>query len=548
MWFQQGDKIAEAILGRPHHYIMEKGTRVGGGVLLVLLALVFGYTFWETFNLTYEHRLVSAERDAPLKNVTIYRNGHSTGGVQVQVSAEVLSSRTGEGELAAYLSQFIAVEDLNVPAAQESKETEEASHEKELNVPGAVADRVYNGRGELLKTYRDLLSGDRLYLVAPGLLFVWPFVELGHRVTLPFKENSTKAPMILESISESPRVFRLLNFFSGDEADKLIERTLAIDDPQYKLQESTVGDFDGNNKRKKSNTRTSMNAFDTVSETAVNIRKRVFDVLSLGEFNEDMCDGLQLLRYQQKQAYIAHHDYFPIDAVSDYNYDPHTGGSNRFATVFMYLSDVELGGQTVFPKVNMPEGLPANYLHPLNVEDFEASGVKLFEPSSWELDMVRQCSSKLAFYPSKGGAMLFYNQKPNGELDPMSLHGGCPVLEGTKWGANLWVWNKRRSGLDAHYHKYEINFSNPTSRTVEIYWFDTLMTTLDPYSGQFFYSFEGHRWIIKDGDHILLDFVVSAEDERKRTVTVPPLDVDSVAQSATGKAKPSDSDKTKDEL
>ena len=27
------------------------------------------------------------------------------------------------------------------------------------------------------------------------------------------------------------------------------------------------------------------------------------------------------------------------------------------------------------------------------------------------------------------------------QLDPLSLHGGCPVLNDTpKWGANLWIW------------------------------------------------------------------------------------------------------------
>ena len=36
-------------------------------------------------------------------------------------------------------------------------------------------------------------------------------------------------------------------------------------------------------------------------------------------------------------------------------------------------------------------------------------------------------------YPRKAHAILFYSQLPNGALDPMSLHGGCPVVEGTKW-------------------------------------------------------------------------------------------------------------------
>ena len=35
-----------------------------------------------------------------------------------------------------------------------------------------------------------------------------------------------------------------------------------------------------------------------------------------------------------------------------------------------------------------------------------------------------------------------------GAMDPTSTHGGGPVLRGTKWGANLWVWNDVRYGIN----------------------------------------------------------------------------------------------------
>jgi hypothetical protein len=44
--------------------------------------------------------------------------------------------------------------------------------------------------------------------------------------------------------------------------------------------------------------------------------------------------------------------------------------------------------------------------------------------------------------PKKAHAILFYSQNPSGQHDRNSLHGGCPVLAGTKWAANLWIWNK----------------------------------------------------------------------------------------------------------
>lgn len=50
----------------------------------------------------------------------------------------------------------------------------------------------------------------------------------------------------------------------------------------------------------------------------------------------------------------------------------------------------------------------------------------------------------MAVKPLKAEAVLFYSQHPNGQVDLSSLHGGCPVLQGTKWAANLWVWNGPR--------------------------------------------------------------------------------------------------------
>jgi len=115
--------------------------------------------------------------------------------------------------------------------------------------------------------------------------------------------------------------------------------------------------------------------------------------------------------------YDAHHDYFD---PALYNNDIHTlqnfiqyGRRNRMITVFWYLSDVEEGGETIFPRYN---GAPP----PLSMAN---------------------CEVGLKVKPAKGKVIIFYSLKADGGLDPLSLHGACPVKKGVKWAANKWIWN-----------------------------------------------------------------------------------------------------------
>lgn len=122
-------------------------------------------------------------------------------------------------------------------------------------------------------------------------------------------------------------------------------------------------------------------------------------------------EDIQVLHYEHGQKYDPHYDYF-ADKVNI------ARGGHRIATVLMYLSDVEKGGETVFP----------------NAEELSRR-----RSMTSEEDM-SDCGKKgVAVKPHKGDALLFFSLHTDAIPDPISLHGGCPVIEGEKWSATKWI-------------------------------------------------------------------------------------------------------------
>jgi prolyl 4-hydroxylase len=116
---------------------------------------------------------------------------------------------------------------------------------------------------------------------------------------------------------------------------------------------------------------------------------------------------MQLLRYEFSQTYKPHFDYFHDDLNSQ-----EESGGQRIATVLMYLSTPEEGGETVFP----------------------SAPVKVSGPG-WS-----ECArAGFAVRPRKGDALVFYSLHPDGSKDLASLHGSCPVIRGEKWSATKWI-------------------------------------------------------------------------------------------------------------
>jgi len=71
--------------------------------------------------------------------------------------------------------------------------------------------------------------------------------------------------------------------------------------PDYKLQRSSVGHKTKREEREYSDVRTSENAFDTSSPTAVKVIRRAFDMLRM-EYVQGESDGLQVVKYDGTSA------------------------------------------------------------------------------------------------------------------------------------------------------------------------------------------------------------------------------------------------------
>eukprot|EP00041_Stephanoeca_diplocostata_P032351 m.1035125 g.1035125 ORF g.1035125 m.1035125 type:complete len:583 (-) comp24136_c1_seq27:1977-3725(-) len=119
---------------------------------------------------------------------------------------------------------------------------------------------------------------------------------------------------------------------------------------------------------------------------AVNRRIEHWTGLSMATAEE-----LQVCNYGVSGHYEPHYDYGRVD---------HTDARGmRLATFMMYLSSVAEGGSTVFPRLG------------------------------------------LGVTPHQNDAVSWHNLRPEqpGWGNELTLHAGCPVVQGSKWVANKWI-------------------------------------------------------------------------------------------------------------
>ncbi|XP_055804284.1 probable prolyl 4-hydroxylase 6 [Solanum dulcamara] len=207
-------------------------------------------------------------------------------------------------------------------------------------------------------------------------------------------------PTLVTQISWHPRAFKYRNFLTNEECHHFI--SLAKDN----LEKSMVADLESGVSIE-SEVRTSSGAFldKAQDEVVANVEARIAAWTFLPEENGE---PIQMLHYEHGQKYEPHFDFFKDKVNQEI-------GGHRVATVLMYLSDVDKGGETVFPRSEAAESQPKG--------------------DDWS-----DCAKYgYAVKPRKGDALLFFSLHPNGTTDRLSLHGSCPVIKGEKWSATKWI-------------------------------------------------------------------------------------------------------------
>lgn len=125
------------------------------------------------------------------------------------------------------------------------------------------------------------------------------------------------------------------------------------------------------------------------------VNQRIEDISGL---TVDTAEELQVVNYGIGGHYEPHYDFATQKEMDYHKADPFAGlgTGNRIATWLNYMSNVEAGGATVFPTL------------------------------------------ELTLWPKKGSAAFWYNLHPSGDGDLLTRHAACPVLVGSKWVSNKW--------------------------------------------------------------------------------------------------------------
>jgi prolyl 4-hydroxylase len=225
-------------------------------------------------------------------------------------------------------------------------------------------------------------------------------------------------PSRVQHLSWSPRAYLYRGFLRRAECEYIVQNSTP------RLKKSTVVDNE-TGKSVDSTIRTSEGTFFSrqQDEVIADIERRIAE---WSHVPVDNGEGIQVLRYRVGQEYRPH-----MDAFSDAFNQAEDKGGQRVATVLMYLTDVEEGGETVFPYTTE-------------------------KPHAGDAEWSECARKGVAVKPRAGDALLFFSMDNARTLDQKSTHAGCPVIRGEKWSATKWM----HVGSFAKGHK--MDFGDPS--------------------------------------------------------------------------------------
>ena len=201
--------------------------------------------------------------------------------------------------------------------------------------------------------------------------------DMGEHVRRRLSRN----PMISAIKNGRAEMFLRHGLISPQECTALIERIDATSKPSKLFPGSANADY-----------RTSSSSDLDLDDPLVQaITKRIDMLLGL---EAPYGESLQAQRYEPGQEYKLHCDYFP--AMGHYWPSMRVSGGQRCWTAMAYLCDVDQGGETQFPRIDI--------LVP----------------------------------PRRGTLLIWNNMRPDGSPNGETVHAALPVIQGRKYVLTRW--------------------------------------------------------------------------------------------------------------
>ena len=316
-------------------------------------------------------------------------------------------------------------------------------HRQLLSETGALSDAALRERAERLghadhrfayftphgtqletaaELIRALTECHTVYGIEGGA-FMWPGIRVGYNRALDGNVTMTTRSL-------APLAFTIEPLFTEAEAAAIVAEA------EPKLERSRIesgSDRGGSVSQGRTSTQTTLgNGPARPSASTAEIEQRAARLLRTTINNGE---SLSVVSYKPGQRYNTHMDYFDVGQngrmAPEVARVTANGDRNRLATLVWTLQAPMAGGETHLP---MSGTEPSSLDTPLDMND------DFYKEAFYSM-----CTNTkgVSVKPRVGRSTFFYNLRPDGAVDPFSIHTGCPPTgSDSKVAANKWFWSK----------------------------------------------------------------------------------------------------------